>query len=68
MLAKTQPKTLIAWGKKDLKFNYSGDNAYLRDLPNAELHLLDAGHFAAEEKTRAIAQLILTFLNKNGIN
>ncbi|WP_179375200.1 alpha/beta fold hydrolase [Winogradskyella wichelsiae] len=67
MLRETQPKTLIAWGRKDLKFNYKGAEAYLRDLPNAELHLLDAGHFAAEEKTRSIAKLILKFLSKNEI-
>ncbi len=65
MLKNNQPKTLIVWGKKDLKFNYKGAEAYLKDLPNAELHLLDAGHFAAEEKTREIAKLILNFLAKN---
>ncbi|MFB9054144.1 alpha/beta fold hydrolase [Formosa undariae] len=67
MLRENQPKTLIAWGKKDLKFNHKGAEAYLKDLPNAELHLLDAGHFAAEEKTRDIAKLILEFLAKNNI-
>ncbi|WP_405575244.1 alpha/beta fold hydrolase [Winogradskyella sp. Asnod2-B02-A] len=67
MLRETQPKTLIAWGKKDLKFNANGAKAYLKDLPNAELHLLDAGHFAAEEKTREMAKLILEFLSKNNI-
>ena len=64
MLKETQPKTLITWGAKDLKFNKNGAEAYLKDLPNAELHLLDAGHFVAEEKTREIAELILKFLNK----
>jgi pimeloyl-ACP methyl ester carboxylesterase len=67
MLRENQPKTLIAWGKKDLKFNANGAKAYLKDLPNAELHLLDAGHFAAEEKTGEIAKLILEFLSKNEI-
>lgn len=67
MLKETQPKTLITWGAKDLKFNKNGAEAYLRDLPNAELHLLDAGHFAAEEKTSEIAELILKFLIKNEI-
>lgn len=67
MLHDQQPKTLIVWGKKDLKFNANGAKAYLRDLPNAELHLLDAGHFAAEEKTNEIATLILSFLDKNDI-
>jgi len=67
MLKENQPKTLITWGKKDLKFNANGAKAYLRDLPNAELHLLDAGHFAAEEKTTEIAKLILEFLSNNDI-
>ncbi|QXP61746.1 alpha/beta fold hydrolase [Olleya sp. HaHaR_3_96] len=67
MLKENQPKTLIVWGKRDLKFNANGAKAYLKDLPNAELHLLDAGHFAAEEKTRQIAQHILLFLDKNKI-
>ena len=62
-----QPKTLIVWGKKDLKFNFKGAEAYLQDLPNAELHLLDAAHFAAEEKTREIAHFILQFLDKHNI-
>ncbi|QDO95719.1 alpha/beta hydrolase [Formosa sediminum] len=67
MLRENQPKTLIAWGAKDLKFNSNGAKAYLRDLPDAELNLLDAGHFVAEEKTREIGKLILEFLSNNGI-
>jgi len=67
MLREHQPKTLIVWGSKDLKFNSNGAKAYLRDLPQAELHLLDAGHFAAEEKTREIAELILDFLQRQNI-
>ena len=38
--------------------------AYLRDLPQAELHLLDTGHFALEDKGTEIAQLMLDFLNR----
>ena len=64
MLKETQPKTLIVWGAKDLKFNANGAKAYLKDLPNAELHLLDAGHFAVEEKTAEIAKLIIEFLKE----
>ncbi|WP_241492488.1 alpha/beta fold hydrolase [Lacinutrix himadriensis] len=67
MLRENQPKTLIVWGKKDLKFNANGAKAYLKDVPKAELHLLDAGHFAAEEKTREVAKLIVDFLKHNGI-
>jgi pimeloyl-ACP methyl ester carboxylesterase len=67
MLRETQPKTLIVWGRKDVKFNSNGARAYLNDLPKAKLHLLDAGHFAAEEKTVEIARLILNFLEQNEI-
>jgi len=55
---------LIAWGKRDSAFIAAGAEAYLRDLPNAELHLLDAGHFAVEEKGPEIAQLVLAFMAK----
>ncbi|MFD1552902.1 alpha/beta fold hydrolase [Putridiphycobacter roseus] len=67
MLREQQPKTLIVWGAKDQKFNANGAKAYLKDLPNATLHLLDAGHFAAEEKTREIASFILSFLDEQEI-
>jgi pimeloyl-ACP methyl ester carboxylesterase len=67
MLRATRPKTLIAWGARDRKFIAAGAKAYLRDVPDAELHLLEAGHFAAEEKPAEIARLILRFLRRNGI-
>lgn len=44
-----QPKTLIMWGRHDHIFPAEGATPYLRDLPHAELHLLDTGHFALEE-------------------
>src|ERR1700733_14706627 len=43
-----QPPTLIVWGKNDNVFPASGAEPYLRDLPKAELHLIDSGHFALE--------------------
>lgn len=63
-LRSRQPPTLILWGKNDPAFIVDGAMAYLKDLPKAELHLLDAGHFALEEKPVEIAQYILTFLEK----
>jgi pimeloyl-ACP methyl ester carboxylesterase len=38
-----------------------GAKAYLRDLPNAELHLIDTGHFALEDSCSFIAERITTF-------
>lgn len=63
-LRNHQPPTLITWGKNDPFFTEAGASAYLTDLPNAELHLLDTGHFALEEDGPAIAELILNFLSK----
>jgi pimeloyl-ACP methyl ester carboxylesterase len=60
-----QPPTLVAWGKNDPSFIAPGADAYRRDLPNAEIHLLDAGHFALDEKTDEIADLILHFMARH---
>jgi pimeloyl-ACP methyl ester carboxylesterase len=56
-----QPRTLIVWGKNDPFFTVPGAEAYLRDLPKAELHLLEAGHFALEELHEEIAAHITRF-------
>lgn len=56
-----QPKTLIVWGKGDPFFTVEGAQAYLRDIPKAELNLLDTGHFALEDSSEFIAQKIVTF-------
>ena len=57
-----QPRTLIVWGQNDPFFTVEGAKAFLTDLPNAELHLLDAGHFALEEEGELIAERIREFL------
>lgn len=54
-----QPKTLIVWGKNDPFFTVEGARAYLRDIPKAELYLLDTGHFALEDSSEFIAQQII---------
>jgi pimeloyl-ACP methyl ester carboxylesterase len=56
-----QPKTLIVWGRNDPFFTVEGAQAYLRDIPRAELHLLDTGHFALEDSCEFIAQKIVNF-------
>jgi pimeloyl-ACP methyl ester carboxylesterase len=53
-----QPKTLIVWGQNDPFFTVPGAKAFLNDLPKAELHLLDTGHFALEEESQFIAERI----------
>ena len=56
-----QPPTLVAWGKNDPFFGPEGARAFQRDLPNAEVHLLDTGHFALEEDGDTIAGLVRRF-------
>lgn len=57
-----QPATLIVWGANDPSFIAAGAQAFKHDLPQAELHLLDAGHFALDEQTDEVARLILGFM------
>jgi len=59
-----QPPALIVWGKNDKIFPADGAYPYLRDLPRAELHLLDTGHFALEDHGDQIARLMLDFLDR----
>ncbi|MEV4066685.1 alpha/beta fold hydrolase [Nonomuraea dietziae] len=63
-LRKHTPPTLITWGSNDPFFPEPGARAYLRDLPDAELHLFDTGHFALEENLADIAPLIAGFLDR----
>ncbi|WP_298928170.1 alpha/beta fold hydrolase [uncultured Ramlibacter sp.] len=62
---KYQPPMLIAWGKNDKIFPAAGAHPYLRDLPKAELHLLDTGHFALEEDSATIGRLMRSFLQRH---
>ncbi|MFE1318332.1 alpha/beta fold hydrolase [Kitasatospora phosalacinea] len=60
-----RPPTLVAWGRGDEIFGPEGAQAYARDLPDAEIHLLDAGHFALETHGGEIAALIRDFLRRH---
>ncbi|MGK8522685.1 alpha/beta fold hydrolase [Nocardia asteroides] len=62
--AEHRPPVLITWGEHDEIFGADGARAYLRDLPDAELHLLDTGHFALETHGAEIAALIRDFLTR----
>jgi pimeloyl-ACP methyl ester carboxylesterase len=60
-LRDRQPKTLIFWGQDDVFFTPEGGEAFLRDLPKAEMHRLAAGHFAVEGNVPYIASAIKRF-------
>ncbi len=59
-----RPPTLIIWGANDKIFPAEGARAFLKDLPDAELHLLDTGHFALEDKGDEIIPLMRDFLDR----
>ena len=61
---KHRPPLLAAWGRHDPAFVPAGAEAYERDLPEAEVHLLDAGHFALETHAEEIATLVRDFLER----
>lgn len=59
-----QPALLAVWGKNDPAFLPAGAAAYTRDIPSAEVHLLDTGHFALETHALEISEFILDFLKR----
>jgi len=64
-MQKTQPKLLVIWGKHDLSFDIGEPDRYRHDVPAAEVHVLDAGHFAMDTKADAIAALVRQFMAAN---
>ena len=61
-MRKTQPRLLVLWGKYDRSFELSEQEAYRRDVPKAEVHVLEAGHFALDTAADEIAQLVRNFM------
>lgn len=63
-MQKTQPNLLVLWGKHDLSFDPGEPERYRKDVSKAEVHVLDAGHFALDTKADEIAALIRAFMRK----
>ena len=63
-LRKHQPKTIIFWGQGDIFFTPEGGEAYLKDLPQAEMHRLQSGHFAVEDHLTLISGKMKEFYEK----
>jgi pimeloyl-ACP methyl ester carboxylesterase len=61
-LRENQPRLLVIWGKYDPSFDLSEPEAYRRDVPDAQVHVLDAGHFALDTAADEIAALIRGFV------
>lgn len=63
-LRRHAPPLLVVWGRYDPSFQTAEAEAYRRDVPDAEVHVLDAGHFALDVKADAIATLTAEFLGR----
>lgn len=63
-LRRTHPPVLLVWGKNDQTFVPAGAEAFKRDVPGAEVHLYDTGHFALETHLHEIAGTIRDFLRR----
>lgn len=59
-----KPPLLAVWGRNDPYFLPAGAEAFKRDLPNAQIHLLNTGHFALETHSAEIAATITSFLSR----
>lgn len=64
-LREHQPPLLAVWGKSDPSFIPAGAEAFRKDVPNAEIHFVDSGHFALESHVEEIAVLLIKFLKNN---
>jgi pimeloyl-ACP methyl ester carboxylesterase len=63
-MKERQPRLLVIWGKYDPSFDQSEPASYRRDVPTAELHILDAGHFAMDTAADDVARLVRNFLQR----
>ena len=63
-LRRARPPVLVVWGKNDPTFIRAGAEVFKRDVPGAEMHLYDTGHFALETHLHEIAGSVLGFLGR----
>jgi pimeloyl-ACP methyl ester carboxylesterase len=61
-MKEKQPRLLVIWGKHDLSFDPGEPERYRKDVPKAEVHVLDAGHFALDTKADEIAAFVREFM------
>jgi pimeloyl-ACP methyl ester carboxylesterase len=63
-LRQHKPATLVVWGRYDPSFEVAAAHAYARDVPDAEVHIVDGGHFALDEAADEIARLTRSFMER----
>jgi len=64
-MRQKQPRLLVIWGKYDLSFDLGEPERYRKDVPNAEVHILDAGHFALDTAVDQIAAFVEGFVGSS---
>ncbi len=64
-MREKQPRLLVLWGKYDMSFDLGEPGRYRKDVPNAEVHILDAGHFALDTVADQIAALVRSFIGSS---
>jgi pimeloyl-ACP methyl ester carboxylesterase len=64
-MREKQPRLLVIGGRHDLSFELSEPEAYRRDVPNAQVHILDGGHFALDTAADKIADLVRGFVGSS---
>jgi pimeloyl-ACP methyl ester carboxylesterase len=64
-MREKQPRLLVIWGKHDLSFDLGEPERYCKDVPNAEVHVLDAGHFALDTAADEIAAFVRAFVGSS---
>jgi len=61
-MREKQPRLLVVWGKYEASFDSSEPESYHRDVPSAQVHIVDGGHFALDTAADEIASLVREFL------
>ena len=64
-LREHQPPILVLWGRYDPSFTLAGAEAYKKDVSAAEVHILDAGHFALDEQAPEVIRLTEAFMQQH---
>jgi pimeloyl-ACP methyl ester carboxylesterase len=64
-MREKQPRLLVIWGKYESSFDPSEPEAYRRDVPTAEVHIVDGGHFALDTAADEIAALMQGFVGSS---
>jgi pimeloyl-ACP methyl ester carboxylesterase len=64
-MRQTQPRLLVVWGKYEISFDSGEPERYRTDVPNAEVHVVDGGHFALDTAADAIAAFVRDFVDSS---